>query len=332
MNYYLRFLILILLLLILSVLNLVFGTVKIPMSELWNCFFEVENCQKIYYNIVFQLRLPALCMSILAGSGLALAGLLMQTFFKNPIAGPYVLGVSAGASLGVAVVLIAAPQFLSYFGAWGQAGAAALGAAMVLIFILILSFRVSDNSTILIIGLMLSSGISAIVEMLQFWASESQLQRFISWTMSGVQAANWLEVNTLFIILLICLVLSFAQAKNLNLLLLGEIYARSLGLNYEKTRLFLFLITALLAGAICAFCGTIAFVGMGVPPLARWWFRTASHYILIWAVLLIGANILLFCQFLSVLPLENQTLPLNAVTSLFGLPLIVYFVYKNQVR
>jgi len=274
--------------------------------------------------------MPAAGMAIMAGAGLSLAGLLMQTFFNNPIAGPYVLGVSAGANLGVALVLIAFPQFLIYFGEWGQAGAAAVGAGLVLLGLITLAWKLTDNATILIIGLIFSAGVSAGVEMLQYWANESQLQRFISWTMSGVQASNWYELQILFIIFLVCVGLAFSQAKGLNLLLLGRNYAHSMGVDYRRLRLILFFSTALIAGTITAFCGSIAFVGMGVPPLARWGFRTASHYQLIPAVLLIGANILLLCQLLATVLITDKLLPLNAVTSLFGLPLIVWFVYKNQ--
>ena len=328
--YFYKFLFLFVLMILLLILNVIFGTIYLPIQEVLTCIFDNNNCNSVFNNILFQLRLPSACLAILAGASLSLSGLLMQTFFKNPIAGPYVLGVSAGASLGVAILLVVAPQFLINFGSWAQSISAAFGAASVLAFILILSININNNSTILIIGLMLSSAISAVVEVLQFTASTNQLQRFLSWTMSGVQSANWVEVQITALVLSGCLFLAFSQSKNLNLLLLGRNYAISSGLNYNQTRFILFLCTALLAGTVTAFCGMVAFVGMGVPPLARWWFRTASHYILIVAVLLIGANVLLFCQFVANLISYNQTVPLNALTSLFGLPFILWFIYKNK--
>jgi len=310
-----------------GVLNLTTGAVAIPLADLWAMLWNEPTTNPTFSTIVFNLRLPNTLMAIAAGGSLSIAGLLMQTFFRNPIAGPYILGVSSGASLGVAMAVMAFPAILQA-SAWGLVSAASIGAMAVLMLLLMVAWRITDGNTLLILGLMLGSATGAIIELLQYFSSQQELQRYIFWTMGSLQGTTWREIGVLLPLVAVCWVGVFVLAKPLNALLLGEEYAQTMGVSVNKMKIGIIVITAILAGSITAFCGPIAFVGTAVPHLARWLFRTSQHHILLVGSILIGVLVLLVCQWLAHLPLQNRVLPVNALTSLLGAPVVIIVVMR----
>lgn len=281
--------------------------------------------------IITQLRLPRACMALLSGAGLAVAGLLMQTLFRNPLAGPFVLGISSGAGLGVAILVLGSSVLgIGALSGLGIVTASVLGSTLVLILIILLSLRIKDTMGLLIVGLMMGSISGAVVGILSYYSSSEELKRYVFWSLGSLGNVSWSELLILSIIFLVCAVLLISIIKPLNILLLGESYARSLGISLKKTRWIIIIITSLLAGSITAFAGPIAFVGLAVPHLARLLLPEINHKILVPMVILIGAALLLFCDIIAQLPFSNYSIPINAVTSLLGAPLVIWLIVKKR--
>ncbi len=279
--------------------------------------------------IVIDIRLVKAIMALLAGIALALSGLQMQTLFRNPMAGPYTLGISSGASLGVALFILGAPlgQMLSSeLSTLGIAGAAWIGALATLFLVGAISQRIKDIMVVLIIGIMISSAVGAVVQILQFMSQEEALKNFVVWTMGSLGGVTWDKLYIIAPMIIVGLVMAVAVIKPMNMLLLGEGYARTMGLNVARTRLLILLSTTLLAGTVTAFCGPIGFIGMAMPHLARAIFANADHRTLLPASALMGAIALLVCDILS----KMYTLPINALTALLGIPIIIWVIVKKR--
>ncbi|MBQ3716952.1 MAG: iron ABC transporter permease [Paludibacteraceae bacterium] len=280
--------------------------------------------------ILHSIRLPKALTAIMAGSALSIAGLIMQTLFRNPLAGPYTLGVSSGASLGVAfLTMLSGISGVLVSGlSIGLPLFACLGATLVLLLVLVVSRRVTNNVSLLIVGLMFGSIAGALVSLLQNFANPDALKLFIVWTLGSLSSVGWNDMQLLVPILLIGTLFVLLALKPLNGLLLGEDYARGLGINVERTRLFIVLATGLLAGGVTAFCGPIAFIGVAVPHIARGILRSSNHRLTLPASALIGACLLLLCDVLC--SLFVYPLPISTVSALFGAPVIIWIILKNK--
>lgn len=317
------------------VLNISFGQVAIPIKEVFKSLLGSTASKDTWEYIIFNFRLPKAITAILVGIGLSTSGLLMQTLFRNPLAGPYVLGLSSGSSLGVAFVILGSallPDLVSeiVLSSYGIIVASCLGSFLVMLLVLIVSQRLRDTATILIVGLMFSSFTGAIVSVLTYFSSAEQLQKFTFWSMGNLGNLSWMSIGILFVTVLIGLLLSILSIKALDALLLGENYAKSLGLNIKKSRYLIITATCILAGSITAFAGPIAFVGLAVPHLAKLLFQTSNHKILFWSTILIGGILMLFCDTVSQLPGLDFTLPINAITSIIGAPIVIWLLIKKK--
>ena len=279
------------------------------------------------YNILHAIRIPKAITAILAGSALSVAGLIMQTLFRNPLAGPYTLGVSSGASLGVALLTMLG-VFSIHLSAVSIPIAACIGATLVLLLVMGVSKKVTSNVSLLIVGMMFGSIAGALVSLLQNFANPDALKLFIVWTLGSLSSVGWSDMQLLIPILLLGTVFVLLALKPLNGLLLGEDYARGLGIHVGRTRLFIVLATGLLAGGVTAFCGPIAFIGVAVPHIARGIFKTSNHRVTIPASALIGACLLLVCDLLCSLAI--YPLPISTVSALFGAPIIIWIILKNK--
>ncbi len=315
--------------------NISLGSVRIPFQEIYNSLTGGQASKSTWEYIIINYRLPKAITAILVGMGLSISGLLMQTLFRNPLAGPYVLGLSSGASLGVAFVILGAgllPPFLTtiLLSSYGIVIASTLGSTLVLLAVLIVSHRMRDTMVILIVGLMFGSFTNAIVSTLTYFSSADQLQKFIFWSMGSLGNLSWSAITILSCCVMIGLLMSLYCIKPLNALLLGENYAKSLGLNFKKTRLIIILATSILAGSITAYAGPIAFIGLAVPHIAKLLFHTSNHSVLYWSTLLIGASIMLLCDVISQMPGYETSLPINAVTSLFGAPIVIWLLVRKR--
>lgn len=314
-----------------SVLNISLGSVSIPFDQILKALVgqSMENASWEY--IIYNYRLPKAITAIFVGGGLALSGLLMQTLFRNPLAGPFVLGISSGASLGAALLLMGASLLGGFlFSDFSLVVAASLGSFLVLLIVLLVANRIRDTMALLIIGLMFGSITSAIVSVLAYFSSAEQLQRFIFWSYGSVGDLSWNQNWILGGIVLLGVVLSVLSIKSLNAFLLGENYAQSLGINLKKSRLTLIIATGLLAGSITAFAGPIAFVGLAVPHLTRQIFNTMEHKTLVPAVFLYGAILMLFCDTIAQLPTSAKVLPINAITSMVGAPVVIWLLVRKR--
>lgn len=318
-------------------LNISLGQVAIPFKEVIKSLFGSHASKETWEYIIVNFRLPKAITAILVGIGLSISGLLMQTLFRNPLAGPYVLGLSSGSSLGVAFVILGAgilPLSLADFllSSYGIILASCLGSFMVLLLVLTISKFLRDTMTILIAGLMFSSFASAIVSILTYFSSAEKLQKFTFWSMGSIGNISWPNLLILFIAICIGLLISLFSIKSLDGLLLGENYAKSLGLKIKKSRRMIILATSILAGSITAFAGPIAFIGLAVPHLSKLIFQTSNHLILFWSTIIIGAIIMLFCDMVSQMPGFDFTLPINAITSIIGAPIVIWLlVRKNRL-
>ncbi|MFV5695138.1 iron chelate uptake ABC transporter family permease subunit [Flavobacterium sp. LB3P122] len=315
--------------------NISFGSITIPFREIFTSLTGGQASKSTWEYIIINYRLPKAITAILVGMGLSISGLLMQTLFRNPLAGPYVLGLSSGASLGVAFVLLGAgllPPFLStiLLSSYGVVLASTIGSSVVLLAVLMVSQRLRDTMAILIVGLMFGSFTSAIVGVLTYFSSAEQLQKFTFWSMGNLGNLSWSSIVVLTVCVGIGLLLSLFSIKPLNALLLGENYARSLGLNFKKTRLIIIFATSILAGSITAYAGPIAFIGLAVPHIAKLVFQTSNHSVLYWSTLLLGASIMLVCDVISELPGLEITLPINAVTSIIGAPVVIWLLVSKR--
>lgn len=315
-------------------LNISLGSVNIPFSEVITALLS-ENSNSSWQYIILEYRIPKALTSVLAGSGLAVSGMLMQTMFRNPLAGPYVLGLSSGASLGVALVLMGASLFGGLagsviFSSWGIVIASSLGSLLVLLAVMLASVKLKDTMAILIIGLMFASLSSAIVSVLAYFSPAAQLQQYVFWSYGSVGDLSWNELGVLSLFWTLGIGIALYSIKNLNSLLLGEQYARSLGMNIGKNRALLIISTSFLAGSITAFAGPIAFIGLAVPHLIRQVVPVNDHKILLPAVILGGAILMLICDIVAQLPGSEHTLPINAVTSLVGAPVVIWLLVRKR--
>ena len=320
------------------VLDIALGPVRIPLPAVVRILLGQPTDTPAWAFIVQQIRLPKALTALAVGSGLAVSGLQMQTLFRNPLAGPSALGLTAGAALGVAAVMMAGGSVVGSYtlralglgGSWGLVLAATTGAALVMGLVLVLSARVRDNVVLLIVGLMIASVTGAIVSLWQYFSAPEQIQEYLLWTFGSVGGVTGRQLAVLATVVAVGLGLAFASAKPLNALLLGENYARSMGLSVGRSRTLIIASTSLLAGAITAFCGPIGFVGLAVPHLVRALLRTADHRVLLPGSCLAGAALTLGCDCLAQLPGSQTALPLSVVTSLLGAPVVLWVVLRRS--
>jgi iron complex transport system permease protein len=314
--------------------NISLGSVSIPNSEIFSILFQGESSKESWQTIILNYRIPKAITAILVGSGLSISGLLMQTLFRNPLAGPFVLGISSGASLGVALLILGSSLIGGIsglaFSNFGMAIAASLGAFLVLSAVLIAANKVRNTMSILIIGLMFGSITSAIISVLSYFSSAEQLQQFIFWGFGSLGNLSWNELKVFGLIFFVGISLLAFIIKPLNSLLLGENYAKSVGINIKFTRNITLIITSILTGVITAFSGPIAFVGLAVPHLTKLIFNTSNHKILIPAVAIVGAILMLVADTIAQLPTSEYTLPINAITSLFGAPIVIWLLVRKR--
>jgi iron complex transport system permease protein len=329
------FILLILILVLLFIINLLTGPVNIPLKKALILLRENDVAFNIYRSILIEFRLPKAITAVLAGAALSVSGLQMQTIFRNPLAGPYVLGISSGAGLGVALVVLGfgsvfSGQEINYLGNWVQIVAAWIGSAVVLFIILVVSIKVKDIMTILILGILFGSAASAIVNILQYFSQHTMLKAFVIWSMGNLGSLSLKQLYVLIPCISAGLVMSLILVKQLNLLLLGETYAKSMGMNIRTSRILVFISTSILAGSITAFCGPIGFIGIAVPHVVRLMFSTANHRILIPGSVILGAIVLLGGDIISTMPGSDIILPINSVTALMGIPVVIWLVVKNR--
>ncbi len=324
---YLLFITLTALTLALFATDLALGPVNIPLPQVWDALCGGE-CPTTSARIVTDIRLIKAIVAVLCGMALSVSGLQMQTLFRNPLAGPYVLGISSGASLGVALFVLGAPLF-GFAGEMmsvGVAGSAWVGAAVVLVFIAAVGRKVKDIMVILILGMMFSSGIGAVVQILQYLSQEEALKSYVLWTMGSLGDVTSGELAIMIPSVAAGLIIAVITIKSLNILLFGEEYAITMGLDIRRSRMLLFLSTTLLAGTVTAFCGPIGFIGLAMPHVSRMLTADSDHRVLLPATALAGASVMLGCDLIS----KMLALPINAVTSIIGIPIVVWVVLKNN--
>ncbi len=313
---------------VLFVVDIAVGSVAIPLSEVVSALFGRGSAE--VRSIIIDIRLVRAIVAVLAGAALSVSGLEMQVLFRNPLAGPYVLGVSAGASFGVALFLLGAPilglTISPALQSIGTAGAAWIGSAVVLIMVVALSRRIKDIMVMLILGMMLSSGVGAVVEIMQYFSNEASLKSYVVWTMGSLGDVVASQLWVVVPVVVVGLMMAVATIKPMNMLLAGERYAASMGLNISRTRTLILASTTLLAGTITAFCGPIGFVGIAVPHIARMLFRSADHRILLPATILSGVVMMLVGDILA----KYFVLPINTITALMGIPIVVYIVTRRR--
>lgn len=319
------------LLIMLFLLNVSLGSVQIPLSETIKVFLGRTPEQPVWADIIIDFRLTKAFTCILAGGALALGGLLMQTLFRNPLAGPDVLGLSSGASLAVALVVMTSGLGSALFShSFTLALAASIGCTAIFLIVLGIAQRVRDNVSLLIIGLMIGAATSSIVSVLQFLSKAEDQQYYLVWTFGSLSSLNWGEIQILTIAVIIGATISVFSIKSLNAWLLGDNYATSLGVSIKKSRLLIIISTSILTGSVTAFCGPIAFVGIAVPHLARLVIDTTNHKLLIPAVIMCGGVIMLFCDILSRFPGSDFILPINAITALIGAPVVIWVILRSK--
>ena len=318
--------------------DIALGSVNIPLTEVIQILLGKGSANEAWVAIVRKIRLPRATTAILAGSALSIGGLQMQTLFRNPLAGPSVLGITAGASLGVAAVMLAAGSVttaltvrqLGISGSWLIILAATFGAALVLFIILGISFKIKDNVVMLIVGIMVANVTISVVSIWQYFSDPEQIQEYILWTFGSLGGVTNQQLGVLALTVAIGVLLTFAISKTLNVLLLGEQYAQSMGLNIRRARLLIISVTSLLAGAITGFCGPIGFVGIAVPHLTRSFLNTSDHRVLIPSCVLVGSILMLVCDIISQVPNSQTVLPINAITALIGSPIVIWIILKRR--
>lgn len=329
------FLLLSLLLAMALLANLSLGSVPIPLRDTLEALAGGQTSRESWGYIIWNYRLPKAATAVLVGSGLSLCGLLMQTLFRNPLAGPFVLGISSGASLGAALMIMGASLAGGMGAHWltgdlSLAVASGIGSLLVLLTVLLVSSRLKDPMALLIVGLMFGSITAALVTVLSYFSPAEQLQQYIFWSYGSVGNLSWQQVGLLGILFLIGTGISIWAIKALNALLLGEKYAVSLGISLSRTRSGILLATGILAGGITAFAGPIAFIGLAVPHLTRQLLGSQDHRILLPGVLLYGAILMLVCDMLAQIPFSAYVLPINAITSLVGAPVVIWLLVRRK--
>lgn len=315
--------------------NISLGSVHIPLGQTFQSLIGQPLENQSFSYIIWSYRLPKALTAILVGSGLSVSGLLMQTLFRNPLAGPFVLGISSGASLGAAILIMGSGLVTGlYLGHLGPdlalALAASLGSFLVLFAVLGVAAKIKDTMALLIIGLMFGSITSALVSVLSFFSTSEQLQRFVFWSYGSLGNLGWGQLSLLFFITVLGMLISMLSLKSLNAFLLGESYAQSMGVDLKRTKYMIIMATGLLAGGITAYAGPIAFIGLAVPHVGRQLFQTTDHKIVLPAVALCGAIVMLICDGIAQMPGSASVLPINAVTSIFGAPVVIWLLVKQQ--
>lgn len=323
------------LLIIAAVLNLVIGSVRIPVTDVLAILSNNFTGKASWQYIVLEYRLPKLVIACVVGMSLSIAGMMMQTLFQNPMAEPYILGVSSGASLGVAICILGKSLFSlgiqNYFsGNLTIVVFALLGSILVMFIVLGISQRIKQIATLLIVGLMFSSFTSAFVNVLAYFSTAEELKKFTFWNLGSLGNISWQQIYFIIPILLMALAGAFLLNKSLNTLLMGEGYAKSMGLNIKQSKFLIILVTCLLVAVCTAFVGPIAFIGLAVPHITRIIYKTTNHYQLFIGNIIIGALILVTCDIICQLPGEQFILPINAVTSILGAPLVIYLILRTN--
>jgi iron complex transport system permease protein len=326
---------LVFLLLVFVLLNINMGAVHISFTELFSIALGNKK-DEVFYHIFWFFRLPKVLTAVLAGVALSVSGLLMQTFFANPLASPSELGISAGASLGVASLTLSSGlswvslQSMGFSGYSLVAILAVGGAAVVMLLMLGISFQIRNTIALLIIGLMLSSLVISLIAFWQFMSSPEQIRDFLWWSFGSLANTNYTQIAIMALLIMIAFLIILKDIQAFNVLLLGEQYAQSLGISLKVLRWKLIVVVSLMTGIVTAFCGPIGFVGIAVPHLARRWLQTANHWILVPATALTGAVMLLLCDILAHCIYPNFSLPINTMTALLGSPLVIWIVMKRQ--
>jgi iron complex transport system permease protein len=334
-SYKFSFALFFLLLLVLFILNISLGSVDIPLKSVFESLWS-QNAEKETWNyIILNYRLPKALTAILVGCGLAISGLLMQTLFRNPLAGPYVLGISSGASLGVATLILGSSILGGSLSVLGQSQllisiAASLGSFLVLSAVMIVSKQVKNTMSILIIGLMFSSITSAIISILAYFSSAENLQQYMFWGFGSLGNLTWKELAIFLTVFILASVMILPVIKPLNSLLLGENYAKSIGINIQRTKNLILIATSLFTGVITAFAGPIAFIGLAAPHMTKLILNTSNHKLLLPASALLGANIMLISDTIAQMPNSQYTLPINAITTIFGAPIVIWLLVRKK--
>lgn len=318
-------------------LNLGIGSVNIPIEEVCNILFDGECYNIIWQNIIWKSRVPQALTSILAGAGLAASGLQMQTIFRNPIAGPSVLGISSGASLGVAFVVLLSGNIagiaLGNIGTVGEMAitlSAIIGSLCVMALVVFVSQHVRGNVTLLIIGVMIGHIANAIIGVLKYLSVEEEIRAYVIWGLGSFARVSNEQLLLFSIMMSIILPLAMLQSKSLNILLLGEVYAKNLGLNIKRIRMYVIACAGILVAIVTAYCGPIMFLGLAVPHVCRGIFQTSDHRILLPGTMLMGGVLALACNLIARLPGFEGALPVNSVTALIGAPVVIYVLLHRQ--
>jgi len=321
---------------ILFLLDLFIGSVNIPVKSILNILLGLNHEKESWELIVIHSRLPKAIAAILCGAALSVSGLQMQSLFKNPLAGPYILGISSGAGLGVAIFImgtgILGVSIIEYpiFSNFGLIISSILGSSIVLLILLAAIMRIKDIMTVLILGIMIGSIVTALISIIQYYSPDSYLKSFILWTMGDLSSVSLHQLKFFAPVVFFGLIFSFLLSKKLNLYLLGEDYAKSLGLNVKQTQISTIIITAFLAGGVTAYCGPIGFIGIVVPHFARLLSKSSDHRLLIPLSIILGINTLLLADIVSNLPNQEHILPINAITAFIGIPFIIWIILKNK--
>jgi len=318
----------------LVIVDLSTGEIDIPFKDIFK-FLSFQNISdEGTHLLIKEFRFPRVFVALLAGAALSISGLLMQTSFRNPLAGPYVLGISSGSSLGVALVVLGSGLFttnsINFASNYSLLVAAGVGAAIVLFIILAISLRVRDNISILIIGILIAGVVSSVVSIMQYYANEISVKSFVIWTMGNLNAVTYKDTMLIFPIIAVTSLLLFAMSKKLNLLLPGESFAKTMGVNTKTNRILIYTGVSILTGTVTAYCGPIGFIGIAAPHVARWLFNTSNHFILIPGSIIIGAIFLVSGDIVSHIITQQGILPINAITAIIGAPFIIWVVVRNK--
>jgi len=333
LSYIIRYALIIVALIALAILDVCTGSNKIPLSDILDYIFGGSDLSVDYQFTIREFRLARLITAMVAGAALSVSGLLMQTVFRNPLAGPYVLGISNGASLGVAVIVLGSGLFLPSSADVSNLAiliAAGVGSAAVLMLILAVSMRVKDILSILIVGILVSGVVASVVNVMQFFSNEVNVKSYVVWTMGSLDSVSFNDSIVLVPVCIVVCAVLYLFSKKLNILLLGEQFAISMGMNIKWLRVVVFVGVSALTGAVTAFCGPLGFIGLAVPHISRWIFNTSNHFVLIPASMILGAAFLLCGDILSHCLYSQGVLPINAVISILGAPFIIWIVFKNQ--
>jgi iron complex transport system permease protein len=320
---------LVLLLVVLVLADIRLGSIRITFADMARHLAQIEPLTDPQLVILTKFRLPRVAVALLAGASLPLCGLQMQTLFRNPLAGPYVLGISSGASFGAALVVLGTGA-AGLVATWSLALAAWTGAGMVMLLLLFVSFRIKDGLTILILGIMFSSGLAAVISIMQYFSQADALKSFVIWSMGSLGNVSGSQLMIMALALIPLLVFTTGYSKALNGLMLGEEYAVTMGVKIRRSRTVIFATTSIMTGTITAFCGPIGFIGIAVPHIARFLFRQSDHRTLLPATMVSGMVILVMSDIISQLPGTDRVLPINAVTSLIGIPVVIWLVIINR--